>query len=190
MKILEERIRKDGIVLDGDILRVDSFLNHQIDPELMMEMAEEFKRLFAEEHITKILTVEASGIAIACMCGYVFHVPVLFAKKAKTSNLDKDVCSAPIHSYTHQTDGTVLISKQYLNDHDRVLIIDDFLANGCACQALITLCTQASAQVAGIGICIEKSWQEGGKHLREAGYHVESLARIASMDHGNIVFLK
>jgi xanthine phosphoribosyltransferase len=190
MKILEERIQKDAAVLPGDILKADSFLNHQIDPELMMQMAEEFKRLFANEHITKILTVEASGIAIACMCGYVFHVPVLFAKKAKTSNLSEDVYCAPIHSYTHQTDGTVLISKQYLNAHDRVLIIDDFLANGCACQALIALCRQASAQVAGIGICIEKSWQEGGKQLRGAGYRVESLARIASMENGTICFLK
>lgn len=182
MKLLEERIRRDGKVYDGDILKVDGFLNHRIDVGFVCELGKEFYRLFGDCGVNKILTVEASGIGIACLTAQYFGCPVVFAKKSRTSNQDAEVWSATAHSYTHGTDHTIVVSKEYLGKDDKVLILDDFLANGCAAQALLDICGQAGAEVAGIGIVIEKAYQNGGKALREKGIRVESLARIASMD--------
>ena len=181
MKLLEERIRRDGKVYAGDVLKVDSFLNHQIDVEFLSLLGKEFYRLFGDCGVNKILTVEASGIGIACVAAQSFHCPVLFAKKSKTSNIGNDFWSATAHSYTHGNDNTLIVSKSYLGKNDRVLILDDFLANGCAALAMSELCAQAGASVAGIGVVIEKAYQKGGALLREKGFRVESLARVASM---------
>ena len=188
MKLLEERILKDGIIKDGDVLKVDSFLNHQMDTELFEAMAKEWKRLYADEEITKILTIEASGIGIACFAGKEFGVPVLFAKKNQTRNIAGDVYTAKVESFTHGRVYDIIVAKQFLNPEDRVLIIDDFLANGAALSGLIKLVEDAGASVAGVGIGVEKAFQPGGRLIRERGVRVESLARIASMEGGKIVF--
>ena len=188
MKELEERIVKDGIVKPGEILKVDMFLNHQIDPRLIYDMAAEWKRLYDGCGINKILTIEASGIAMAIMAGLVFDVPVVFAKKSKTKNISDNVWAADVVSYTHGNTNKVVVSREYLSASDKVLIIDDFLATGAALEGLIELCTQAGAEVAGCGIAIEKVYQEGGNHIREKGIRVESLARIAAMTDDSIEF--
>lgn len=182
MKLLEDRIRKDGVVKEGNVLKVDSFLNHQMDVSFFYEMGKEFKRLYEGTPINKILTIEASGIGIAIIAGLHLNVPVVFAKKSKSSNISDDVYSTVIHSYTHNCDNNVVVSKQYLNAEDHVLIIDDFLANGCALEGLIDLVNQAKGTVEGIGIAVEKGFQEGGDRLRSKGYRVESLAIVESMD--------
>lgn len=190
MKLLEERIRKDGIIEQGDVLKVDSFLNHQMDVKLFQEMGREWKRLFANDNVTKILTIEASGIGIACVAALEFGVPVIFAKKSKTKNIAGEVYSTTVVSFTHNNVNNVIVSKKFLNPGDRVLIIDDFLANGCALRGLIGICEEAGAQVTGIGIAIEKGFQPGGRELREDGYDLDSLAIVTSMNHetGEIVF--
>ncbi len=190
MELLEKRIRKDSTVKPGNVLKVDSFLNHQMDIELFGEMGREFQRLFAGKPINKILTIETSGIGIACIVAQYFHVPVVFAKKSQSINLDGDVYCTKIESFTHKRTYDVIVSKKYLKPEDHILIIDDFLANGCAVNGLIDLIESAGATVEGIGIAIEKGQQAGGKLLREKGYHVESLAVIESMDEetGEIVF--
>jgi len=189
MQLLENRIKTDGIVKAGGILKVDSFLNHQIDATLSYEMAREFYNLFKDENVNKILTIEASGIGLACLTGYVFGCSVLFAKKSKSSNISNDVYSTPIESFTHGNTNNVIVSKEYLNKNDRVLIIDDFLATGNAMEGLIRLVDMAGATVVGCGAAVEKEFQGGGNSLRERGYHVESLAMIKSMsDDGEIEF--
>ena len=190
MKLLEERIRKDGHIKEGNVLKVDSFLNHQMDVELFNEMGKEFRRLFPSDKITKILTIEASGIGIACVAAQYFHVPVVFAKKSQSINLDGEVYSTKIESFTHKRVYDVIVSKKYLNEKDNVLIIDDFLANGCAAAGLIDLVKSAGAGIEGVGIVIEKGFQEGGKLLRSKGVRVESLAIVEAMDakEGTITF--
>ena len=188
MKQLEERILRDGKILPGGILKVDGFLNHQIDPQLLYDMALELKRLYAGEKVTKILTIEASGIAIAAMVGYVFGCPLVFAKKSKTRNIADTVWSAEVESFTHGNKNTVLVSREYLGAGDRVLIVDDFLATGAALVGLKALCEQAGAAVVGAGIAIEKVFQGGGEKLRAEGLRVESLARIAAMDDNSVTF--
>ena len=190
MKILEERIRKDGVVKAGNVLKVDSFLNHQMDVELFNEMGREFKRLFADRPINKILTIEASGIGIACIVAQHFQVPVVFAKKTQSINIDGEVYTTKIESFTHKRVYDVIVSKKYIGPEDHILIIDDFLANGCAVQGLINLIRDAGATVEGVGIAIEKGQQAGGRMLRDQGIRVESLAIIDSMDDaaGEIVF--
>ena len=182
MKLLEERIRKDGVVKKGNVLKVDSFLNHQMDIELFEEMGKEFKRLFAGAHVTKVLTIEASGIGIACITAREFGVPVVFAKKAQSINLDGDVYSTKIQSYTHQRIYDVIVSKKYLTPEDHVLIIDDFLANGCALEGLIDIVKSSGATIEGVGIAIEKGFQKGGDLIRSKGVPVESLAIVEAMD--------
>ena len=190
MELLEQRIVKDGVVKKGNVLKVDSFLNHQMDTVLFAEMGKEFKRLFADKPINKILTIEASGIGIACVVAQFFQVPVVFAKKTQSINIDGDVYSSKIESFTHKRVYDVIVSKKYLNSDDHILIIDDFLANGCAVNGLLDIIEHAGATVEGIGIAIEKGQQIGGKLLRDRGYQVESLAIIDSMDDetGEIVF--
>ena len=189
MKLLEERIRKDGQVRPGNILKVDCFLNHQLDVELLDKIGEEFYRIYKDCGINKILTIEASGIAIACMTAQYFKVPVVFAKKAKSKNLDGDVYTSVVHSFTYGKDYNITLSKKFLGPDDKVLIVDDFLAVGKAMHGLLAVCRQAGAQVGGIGIAIEKGFQEGGKILRAAGYPVTSLAIVDAMDdEGNITF--
>ena len=190
MKLLEERIRRDGLVKAGGVLKVDSFLNHQMDIDLFNEMGKEFARLFADCPISKILTIEASGIGIACIAAQYFQVPVVFAKKAKSINLDGEMYVTKIESFTHKKVYDVIVSKKFLGPDDHVLIIDDFLANGCATEGLIDLIRSAGASVEGVGIAIEKGFQDGGKRLRAKGIRVESLAIIESMDEstGEIVF--
>jgi xanthine phosphoribosyltransferase len=192
MKELEERIRKDGVVKAGNVLKVDSFLNHQMDVELFNAMGREFKRLFADCPINKILTIEASGIGIACIVAQHFHVPVVFAKKTQSINIDGEVYSTKIESFTHKRVYDVIVSRKYIRPEDHVLIIDDFLANGCAVRGLIDMIRSAGATVEGVGIAIEKGQQNGGRMLREQGIRVESLAIIESMDDqtGEIVFRK
>ena len=192
MQLLEERIRKDGVVKPGNVLKVDSFLNHQLDIELFNEIGKEFHRLFADAPINKILTIEASGIAIASVVAQYFHVPVVFAKKTKTINIDGDVYKTKIESFTHKQIYDVIISQRFIDASDHVLIIDDFLANGCAVKGLIEMVRDAGATVEGVGIVIEKGQQIGGKMLRDMGLRVESLAIIESMDEetGEIVFRK
>ena len=192
MQLLEERIRKDGNVKPGNVLKVDSFLNHQMDVELFNEMGKEFRRLFPSEKINKILTIEASGIGIACIAAQYFNVPVVFAKKSKSINLDGEQYVTKIESFTHKRVYDVIVSKKYLNESDHVLIIDDFLANGCAVAGLIDLVQSAGATVEGVGIAVEKGFQEGGKILRNKGVKVESLAIVESMNDetGEIVFRK
>ena len=181
MKLLEDRILRDGKIFPGDVLKVDSFLNHRIDVAFLSEVGKEFHRLYQNEGVNLILTVEASGIAVACLAAAEFGCPVVFAKKSKTINIGDNNWSAVAHSYTHGTDNTLLVSKDYLGKDDRVLILDDFLANGCAATALAEICKQAGATVVGIGAVIEKTYQKGGDTLRKQGFRVESLARIASM---------
>ena len=188
MKLLEERIKKDGIVKPGNVLKVDNFLNHQMDIALFNEMGKEFKRLFADCKVNKILTIEASGIGIACIVAQYFDVPVVFAKKAQSINIDGDVYSTKIQSFTHQRVYDVIVSKKYLNPEDHILIIDDFLANGCALEGLIDLVQSAGATVEGIGIAIEKGFQQGGKLIRDRGIRLESLAIVDSMEGGELVF--
>ncbi len=181
MKLLEERIIRDGIIAPGNVLRVDSFLNHQIDVPFICELGREFYRLFGECGINKIVTIEASGIGIACLTAQYFNVPVVFAKKSKTSNLPSDVFSAKVYSYTHGVTSDIYISSQYLSAGDKILIIDDFLANGAAVSALADIISSAGAELAGVGIVIEKGFQSGGELCRSHGIRVESLARIKSM---------
>lgn len=188
MKALEERILKDGKVLPGNILNVNTFLNHQIDAPFMMEMGEEIARLFAEDKPTKILTIEASGIAIGFAAAAVMKLPLVFAKKNKTSNVDSEVYCSTVHSYTHNKDYTAVISKEVLGEGDRVLIVDDFLANGCALRGLIQIVEQAGATVVGCTTAVEKGYQGGGDGLRRDGVKVESLAIIESMEDGKISF--
>ena len=182
MNFLEERIVKDGIVKEGNVLKVDSFLNHQMDITLFDEMGAEFKKRFEGKNINKILTVEASGIGIACVVAMHFNVPVVFAKKSKSINIDGDMYIAEVESFTHKCKNQVIVSKKFLNEDDHVLIIDDFLANGCALQGLISIVNQAGATVEGIGIAIEKGFQVGGQIIRNLGYQLESLAIVDSMD--------
>ena len=190
MKLLEERISKDGVVKKGNVLKVDSFLNHQLDIKLYNEMGKEFKRLFADKNITKILTIEASGIGIAAITAQYFDVPVVFAKKSQSINLDGSTYNTKIQSFTHNRVYDVIVSKKYLSSDDHVLIIDDFLANGCAVNGLIEIIESSGASIEGIGIAIEKGFQDGGKSLRERGYQVESLAIVESMnaETGEIIF--
>ncbi len=192
MQLLEERILRDGKVREGNVLKVDSFLNHQMDIQLFEAMGHEFKRLFADEEISKILTIEASGIGIACVAAQSFGVPVVFAKKGKTKNIAGDVYKAQVESYTHGGIYDIIVSKDYLTKDDRVLLIDDFLANGKALEGLIAIVNEAGATLVGAGIAVEKGFQPGGKKLREEGIHLESLAIIESMDEktGKIVFRK
>lgn len=182
MNFLEERITKDGVVKHGNVLKVDSFLNHQMDIFLMEEIGREFKRRFGDKTITKVLTIEASGIAIAAFVAKEFGVPMVFAKKAKSINLDGEMYVAEVESFTHKNKNTVIVSKKFLSEGEHVLIIDDFLANGCALQGLISITESAGAVVEGCGIAIEKGFQYGGRAIRNMGYHVESLAIIDAMD--------
>ena len=190
MNFLEQRIAKDGIVKPGNVLKVDSFLNHQMDIALLNEMGQEFHRRFAHKSITKVLTIEASGIAVAYPVAAAFGVPMVFAKKAKSINIDGDVYVADVPSFTYKTTNQVVVSKKFLSADDRVLIVDDFLANGYALQGLIALVEAADATVEGIGIAIEKGFQEGGKRMRNLGYDLESLAIVEYMnaETGEIVF--
>ena len=182
MELLEERIRRDGVVKSEGVLKVDGFLNHQMDINLFNEMGKELKRLFADAPINKILTIEASGIGIAAVVAQHFDVPVVFAKKSQSINLDGDVYSTKIQSFTHQRIYDVIVSKKFLSADDHVLLIDDFLANGCALNGLIDLVEDAGATVEGIGIAVEKGFQPGGDDLRSRGYHLESLAIVQSMN--------
>lgn len=190
MKLLEERIQRDGMVKAGNILKVDSFLNHQMDVDLFDQMGQEFKRLFADAPINKILTIEASGIGIACVVAQSFHVPVVFAKKAQSLNIDGDVFSSKVTSFTHKRVYDVIVSKKFLAPEDHILIIDDFLANGCAVTGLIELIRAAGATLEGVGIAVEKGFQTGGQQLRDMGIRLESLAIVESMDDatGRITF--
>ena len=202
MKLLEERIREDGVVKEGNVLKVDSFLNHGVDAHLMYNIGTEFKkyfenemgkewaRLFADRPVTKILTVEASGIGIACVAAQHFHVPVVFAKKTQSLNIDGEVYSTKIQSFTHKKIYDVIVSKKFIKPEDHILIIDDFLANGCALEGLLQIVEDAGATVEGIGIAVEKGFQKGGDLIREKGVRVESLAIVESMDAatGEIVF--
>ena len=182
MNFLEERIMKDGVVKEGNILKVDSFLNHQMDVKLFKQMGEEFKRRFAGKNINKIITIEASGIGIACIVAECFDVPVVFAKKSQSVNIDGDVYSAEVESFTHKCKNQVLISKKFVGPEDHVLIIDDFLANGCALQGLISIVNQAGGTVEGIGIAVEKGFQQGGQIIRNLGYQLESLYIVDGMN--------
>lgn len=190
MNFLEERIAKDGIVKPGNVLKVDSFLNHQMDIELMEQIGKEFKLRFANKHITKVLTIEASGIGIAAFVAKEFGVPMLFAKKSKSINIEGEMYVAEVDSFTHKNRNQVIVSKKFLSKGDRLLIIDDFLANGCALQGLISIANSAGATVEGLGIVIEKGFQIGGNVIRNLGYHLESLAIVDAMDAetGSITF--
>lgn len=190
MNFLEERIIRDGIVKEGNVLKVDSFLNHQMDIKLMDQMGEEICRRFAGKQITKVLTIEASGIAIACSVARCLGVPMVFAKKSKSINIDGDMYVAEVESFTHKNKNQVIVSKKFLSADDKVLIIDDFLANGCALQGLISIVESAGATVSGLGIAIEKGFQIGGQVIRNLGYHLESLAIVESMNaqDGTITF--
>lgn len=190
MQLLEEAIRNRGAVYPGNILKVDGFLNHQIDPDILRAIGEEVFRLYKDAGVTKILTIEASGIAIAAICAQFFNVPMVFAKKSATSNISKTVYKTTVHSYTHNRDYEVLVSKDYLKADDVVLIIDDFLSNGAALTGLIDLVSQAGATLAGAAIAIEKRFQPGGNLLRAKGIRIESLAIVESMDDGKIVFAR
>ena len=183
MNCLEKKILEEGIVKEGNVLKVDSFLNHQMDIDLFNEMGKEFKRRFEGKNINKILTIEASGIGIACIVAQHFNVPVVFAKKSKSINIAGDVYTAEVESFTHKNKNQVIVSKRFLNENDRVLIIDDFLANGCALQGLIQLIQSAGGTVEGIGIAIEKGFQAGGRMIRNLGFQLESLAIVDGMDH-------
>ena len=182
MNFLEERIVKDGIVKEGNVLKVDSFLNHQMDIELFDQMGAEFKKRFADRPINKILTIEASGIGIACVVAQHFGVPVVFAKKTKSINIEGEMYTAEVESFTHKCKNQVIVAKKFLSEDDHVLIIDDFLANGCALQGLVQIVKAAGGTVEGIGIAIEKGFQSGGTVIRNLGYHLESLAIVDGMD--------
>lgn len=190
MNFLEEKIVKDGIVKEGNVLKVDSFLNHQMDIELFNKMGEEWKKRFEDKNINKILTIEASGIGIACIVAQHFNVPVVFAKKAKSINLEGEMYTAEVESFTHKNKNQVIVAKKFLNENDHVLLIDDFLANGCALQGLIQIVQSAGATVEGIGIAIEKGFQQGGTIIRNLGFQLESLAIVDDMncETGEITF--
>ena len=190
MNFLEERIVKDGIVKPGNVLKVDSFLNHQMDISLIEEIGREFKRRFADKQITKVLTIEASGIGIAAFVAKEFGVPMVFAKKSKSINIEGDMYVAEVESFTHKNKNQVIVSKRFLNSDDHLLIIDDFLANGCALQGMISIAESAGATIEGLGIVIEKGFQVGGRVIRNLGYHLESLAIIDGMNDetGEILF--
>lgn len=190
MNFLEERIMKDGVVKPGNVLKVDSFLNHQMDIQLMEEIGKEFKRRFAAKNITKVLTIEASGIGIAAFVAKEFGVPMVFAKKSKSINIDGEMLVAEVESFTHKNKNQVIVSKRFLTADDHLLIIDDFLANGCALQGLIQIAHSAGAAVEGLGIVIEKGFQSGGRAIRNMGFHLESLAIVDAMDAetGSITF--
>lgn len=188
MKLLEERILKDGKIIDNHIVKVDTFLNHQVDVSLFLEMAKEAKEYFKDSEINKILTIEASGIAIAAIFAQVFEVPMVFAKKSKSLNLDKDKYTTMVKSYTYQTEYPVAVAKKFINEDDKVLIVDDFLAQGNATYGLIDLCQQAGAEVVGIDIAIEKGFQEGGKNLRNDGYNLHSQAIIEKFEDDKVIF--
>ena len=182
MNFIEERIMKDGIVKAGNVLKVDSFLNHQMDISLMEEIGREFKRRFADKHITKVMTIEASGIGIAAFVAREFGVPLVFAKKSKSINIEGDMYVAEVESFTHKNKNQVIVSKKFLSADDHLLIIDDFLANGCALQGLISIAESSGAAIEGLGIVIEKGFQVGGRVIRNLGYKLESLAIVDSMD--------
>ena len=182
MNFFEERILKDGVVKEGNVLKVDSFLNHQMDVELLDKMGQEFYNRFKDKGITKVLTIEASGIGIACFVAKYFGVPAVFAKKSKSVNIDGDMYTAEVESFTHKNKNQVIVSKKFLSPDDCVLIIDDFLANGCALQGLISITESSGATVGGIGIAIEKGFQIGGTIIRTLGYKLESLAIVESMN--------
>ena len=182
MNFLEERIVKDGVVKPGNVLKVDSFLNHQMDISLMEEIGREFKRRFADKRITKVLTIESSGIGIAAFVAKEFGVPMVFAKKTKSINIDGEMLVAEVESFTHKNKNQVIVSKRFLTAEDRILVIDDFLANGCALMGLIQIANNAGASVEGLGIVIEKGFQTGGQIIRNLGYHLESLAIVDAMD--------
>ena len=188
MDKLEKMIIENGEVREGNILKVDSFLNHQLNPEFLYQMGEEFYRLFKDKGITRILTIEASGIAIAVMAALVFKVPLVFAKKTESLNLDKDIYTSRVYSYTKNKEYNIMISKKYLHKNDKILIIDDFLAEGNAMKGLIDVAEQSGAQIAGIGIAIEKGFQQGGKNLRAKGYNLESLAIVDELKPNGIKF--
>lgn len=190
MNFLEERIQKDGVVKEGNVLKVDSFLNHQMDIELFEKMGEEWKSRFAGKPINKVVTIEASGIGIACIVAKYFGTPVVFVKKSKSINIDGDMYVAEVESFTHKCKNQVIVSKKFLSPDDHVLIIDDFLANGCALQGLISIVNSAGATVEGIGVAIEKGFQIGGQTIRNLGYQLESLAIVDAMDAetGSITF--
>ena len=190
MQLLMDRIRKDGKIKAGNVLKVDSFLNHQMDIDLFNEIGREFKKRFEGKEINKILTIEASGIGIACIAAQHFHVPVVFAKKSQSINLEGEMLVAEVESFTHKCKNNVIVAKKFLNPEDKVLIIDDFLANGCALQGLIQIVQSAGASVEGIGIVIEKGFQSGGRIIRNLGFQLESLAIIEKMDveDGSVVF--
>lgn len=190
MNFLEERILKDGIIKEGNVLKVDSFLNHQMDIDLFNEIGREFRKRFEGKEINKILTIEASGIGIACIAAQHFHVPVVFAKKSQSINLEGEMLVAEVESFTHKCKNNVIVAKKFLNPEDKVLIIDDFLANGCALQGLIQIVQSAGASVEGIGIVIEKGFQSGGRIIRNLGFQLESLAIIEKMnaEDGSVVF--
>ncbi|WPC22358.1 xanthine phosphoribosyltransferase [Pediococcus inopinatus] len=190
MKLLEDRIRKEGIVLPHDVLKVDSFLNHQVDPELMFEVGKEFAKLFADKPITKILTVESSGIAPAVMTGLAMHEPVVFARKHKSLTLTDDLYTADVYSYTKQTTNKISIAKRFIEPNDSVLIIDDFLANGQAVEGLLTIIKEANIEVQGIGIVIEKTFQKGRALIEKRQIPLEALAQIASLENGQVQFVK
>ncbi len=188
MRLIEERILRDGVVLPGNIVKVGSFLNHQVDVPLLMEAGRETRRIFETAGVTKLVTAATSGIAVATAYGAVWDVPVVFAKKGTTSNMSDDVYCAAVHSYTHGNDYTMKIEKQFLSCDDRVLIVDDFLANGAALEGLISVIEQSGAEIVGCSVVIEKGFQDGGKRIREKGYRVESLAIIDSIEGGKITF--
>ena len=190
MELLKERIRKDGVVKEGNVLKVDRFLNHQMDVKLFREIGKEFKKRFEGEDINKILTIEASGIGIACVVAEIFDVPVVFAKKTQTKNIAGDVYTTKVESFTHGRVYDIIVSKEFLGEGDRVLLIDDFLANGCALMGLLDLAQEAGATVEGIGIAVEKGFQQGGELIRSKGIQLESLAIVESMNSetGEIVF--
>ncbi|GCF78099.1 xanthine phosphoribosyltransferase [Bacillus cereus] len=190
MKVLQEKILNEGKVLSGDVLKVDAFLNHQIDPVLMQEIGKEFAKRFKEENITKIVTIESSGIAPAVMAALELGVKVIFARKRKSLTLQDNMYVANVYSFTKQETNEISLSRNHIDENDRVLIIDDFLANGQAALGLMSLVEQAGASIAGIGIVIEKALQDGGKKLREQGVRVESLAEIASLDNGTVTFVQ
>lgn len=189
MKLLEDRIRQDGVVLPGNVLKINQFLNHQIDPQLMYEIGQEFARLFKERPVTKILTVEASGIAPAIMAGLVMNVPVLFARKKKPSTLDDMTYTAEVYSYTKKVTNTISVDSKFLSENDHVLIIDDFLANGQAVKGMLEICRQADVKVEGVGIVVEKSFQEGADWIKGQGIRLESLARISSFENDAVHFV-
>lgn len=189
MELLEKKILAEGKVYPGDVLKVDQFLNHQMDVDFLCLLGKEFYERFKDCGVNKILTIEASGIGIACLTAQFFHCPVLFAKKSKTANLSADVWTSHVHSYTHNTDSSVIVSRNYLSERDRVLVVDDFLARGSAMSALTDICAQAGATVVGLASVVEKVYQGGGNDLRDKGFRVESLAKIASLtDDGKITF--